>query len=136
MKTMDRLSAAFSALADPTRRAILARLAQGQTHVGEIGKPFRVSGPAISRHLRVLENAGLIEREVDAQRRVCRLRGEGLAAAHHWVEQYRQFWEAGLDRLVEFLEQTPAPPRAARPKPVARRRASPAALARKTRSAR
>jgi len=133
---MDHLSAAFSALADPTRRAILARLAQGHAHVGEIGKPFRVSGPAISRHLRVLENAGLIEREVDAQRRVCRLRGEGLAAAHHWVEQYRQFWDAGLDRLVELLEQTPAPPEAARAKPVTRRRAAPAARTRKTGSAR
>ncbi len=129
---MDHLSAAFAALADPTRRAILARLAQGETHVGELGKPFRVSGPAISRHLRVLENAGLISREVDAQRRVCRLRGEGLAAAHDWVEQYRHFWEASLDRLVELVEQRPAPD-APRPKPTARKRARPASLARKAR---
>ncbi len=107
---MDRLSSAFAALADPTRRAILARLAEGETHVGELGRPFDVSAPAISRHLRVLEEAGLIEREVSAQRRVCRLRGEGLAAAYHWVEQYRQFWESSLDRLVELLEQPPAPP--------------------------
>ncbi len=107
---MDRLSPAFAALADPTRRAILARLAKGETHVGELGKPFRVSAPAISRHLRVLEKAGLIEREVSAQRRVCRLRGEGLAAAYHWVEQYRAFWESSLDRLVELLEAPPAPP--------------------------
>jgi DNA-binding transcriptional ArsR family regulator len=122
---MDRLSAAFSALADPTRRAILARLAEGETHVGELGKPFRVSGPAISRHLRVLENAGLIAREVDAQRRVCRLRGEGLAAAHDWVEQYRHFWEASLDRLVELVEQPPSqtPPRK---KAARRKRAAPA----------
>src|SRR5664280_2247459 len=104
---MDDLSTTFFALSDPTRRAIVARLAKGQTHVGE---PFRVSAPAISRHLRVLEEAGLIERKVEAQRRVCSLRGEGLAAAHHWVEQYRQFWEAGLDRLVEFLEAPSAPP--------------------------
>ncbi len=132
MKGMDRLSAAFSALADPTRRAILARLAQGQTHVGELGKPFRVSGPAISRHLRVLEDAGLIKREVDAQRRVCRLRGEGLAAAHDWVEQYRHFWEASLDRLVELVERPPAPGDR-REKPAARTRAAPATAARKTR---
>ena len=127
---MDRLSAAFSALADPTRRAILARLAQGETHVGELGKPFRVSGPAISRHLRVLENAGLIAREVDAQRRVCRLRGEGLVAAHDWVEQYRHFWEANLDRLVGLVEQPPSEA-SPRKKAVARKRAAPA---RKTRS--
>lgn len=106
---MDRLSSAFSALADPTRRAILARLARGETHVGELGRPFRVSAPAISRHLRVLENAGLIEREVDAQRRICRLRGAGLVAAHDWIETYRSFWEASLDRLVEFLERPPEP---------------------------
>jgi DNA-binding transcriptional ArsR family regulator len=131
---MDRLSAAFSALADPTRRAILARLAQGETHVGELGKPFRVSGPAISRHLRVLENAGLIAREIDAQRRVCRLRGEGLVAAHDWVEQYRHFWEASLDRLVELVEQQPDEPR---PKPAAaRKRAAPAGTTRKTRQRR
>ena len=128
---MDRLSAAFSALADPTRRAILARLAQGQTHVGELGKPFRVSGPAISRHLRVLENAGLIEREVDAQRRVCILRGEGLAAAHDWVEQYRHFWEASLDRLVELVEQQPHGPPAS--KATKRPSAATSSSARKTR---
>ena len=122
---MDRLSAAFSALADPTRRAILARLAQGETHVGELGKPFRVSGPAISRHLRVLENAGLVAREVDAQRRVCRLRGEGLAAAHDWVEQYRHFWEASLDRLIELVEQPPSQG-APHKKAVARKQAGPA----------
>ncbi|MEO8524771.1 MAG: metalloregulator ArsR/SmtB family transcription factor [Caldimonas sp.] len=131
---MDRLSTAFSALADPTRRAILARLAQGDTYVGELGKPFRVSGPAISRHLRVLENAGLIAREVDAQRRVCRLRGEGLVAAHDWVEQYRHFWEASLDRLVELVEQQPEEPR---PKTAAaRKRAAPAGATRKTRQRR
>ncbi len=112
---MDRLDATFSALADPTRRAIVARLALGQTHVGELGKPFRVSAPAISRHLRVLEKAGLIERRVDAQRRVCRLRAEGLQAAHHWIEQYRKFWDESLDRLVDYLEQLPMPPTGGRP---------------------
>ena len=126
---MDDLSAAFSALADPTRRALLARLAHGETHVGELGKPFRMSGPAISRHLRVLENAGLIAREVDAQRRVCRLRGEGLVAAHDWVEQYRHFWEASLDRLVELVEQPPSQS-APRKKSVAGKRATPARKAR------
>jgi DNA-binding transcriptional ArsR family regulator len=118
---MDRLDATFAALADPTRRAIVARLAKGQTYVGELGRPFRVSAPAISRHLRVLEQAGLIEREIDAQRRVCRLRGEGLRAAHDWIEQYRDFWDESLDRLVEFLEQQPLPPiggrKSAAPKP-------------------
>jgi DNA-binding transcriptional ArsR family regulator len=133
---MDRLSAAFSALADPTRRAILARLARGQTHVGEIGKPFHVSGPAISRHLRVLENAGLIEREVDAQRRVCRLRGEGLVAAHDWVEQYRHFWEASLDRLVELVEQAPALSGAEKTAPSRRNRAASVTPVRKARKRR
>ncbi len=130
---MDRLSIAFSALADPTRRAILARLAQGQTHVGELGKPFRVSAPAISRHLRVLENAGLIEREVAAQRRVCRLRGEGLLAVHEWLERYRHFWETSLDRLVEFLEQGPAPARATAPPATRRKPVAALAPARRTR---
>ena len=130
---MDRLSATFAALADPTRRAILARLAQGEAHVGEIGKPFQVSGPAISRHLRVLEQAGLIGREVAAQRRVCRLRGEGLVAAHDWIEQYRHFWEESLDRLVDYLEQ-PKPAKAGRAaKPAARKRAAPSTKTRRPR---
>ncbi len=117
---MDSLSTAFAALADPTRRAILARLARGEARVGELGEPFRISAPAISRHLRVLEEAGLIEREVDAQWRICRLRGPGLRAAHDWITQYRQFWEASLDRLADHLEQTsaPAPRRAAGKRPV------------------
>ncbi|MEO8546154.1 MAG: metalloregulator ArsR/SmtB family transcription factor [Betaproteobacteria bacterium] len=102
--TTDSLSAAFAALADPTRRAILARLAQGETRVGELVKPFPISGPAISRHLRVLENARLIERKVDAQWRICRLHPPGLRAADDWLSQYRVFWEDRLDRLVEVLE--------------------------------
>ncbi len=100
----DPLSTAFAALADPTRRAILARLAQGETRVGELVKPFPISGPAISRHLRVLENARLIERKVDAQWRICRLHPPGLRAADDWLSQYRVFWEGRLDRLVEVLE--------------------------------
>jgi len=110
---MDRLSTTFAALADPTRRAILARLSRGETHVGELARPFDISAPAISRHLRVLERAGLIEREVNAQWRVCRVRGGALRAAHGWLERYRRFWEESLDRLVEFLEREEAP---ARPK--------------------
>ena len=108
----DPLSAAFAALADPTRRAILARLAQGETSVGDLVKPFPISGPAISRHLRVLENAKLIERKVDAQWRICRLNPPGLRLANDWLSHYRSFWEQSLDRLVEVLEQgnDPEPP--------------------------
>ncbi len=100
----DLLSAAFAALADPTRRAILARLAEGETSVGELIKPFPISGPAISRHLRVLESAQLIERKVDAQWRICKLNAPGLRAANDWLQHYREFWEQSLDRLVEVLE--------------------------------
>jgi DNA-binding transcriptional ArsR family regulator len=129
---MDALSTTFSALADPTRRAIVARLAQGEAHVGELMKPFHISGPAISRHLRVLEDAGLIEREVKAQWRVCRLRGPALHAARDWLEQYRTFWEESLDRLVELFEPPPAAP--ARPARVARRpRSTPTPRRRKPR---
>jgi DNA-binding transcriptional ArsR family regulator len=102
------LSAAFAALADPTRRAILARLAQGHTHVGDLAQPFAISAPAVSRHLKVLQEAGLIEREVDARWRICHLRPEGLQAAHDWLAQYRAYWEASLDRLAELLEQAPS----------------------------
>jgi DNA-binding transcriptional ArsR family regulator len=104
---VDPLSQTFAALADPTRRAILARLAEGETHVGELGRPFDISGPAISRHLKVLETAGLIERRIDAQWRVCRLRGDALREACEWLEHYRAFWEESLDRLVEYLESKP-----------------------------
>lgn len=128
---MDTLSTTFAALADPTRRAILARLALGQAHVGELGKPFRMSAPAISRHLRVLANAGLIEREVDAQRRVCRLRGEALVDARHWIEQYREHWEASLDRLVEYLERPAAATPLPRRKTAAARATAPRTRARK-----
>ncbi len=121
---MDSLSLTFAALADPTRRSILARLVQGETHVGELCKPFAISGPAVSRHLRVLEDAGLIERKVDAQWRVCRLRGPGLRSAHDWLARYREHWEESLDRLVNLLEQ-PAHPPPSPAKRVARRPATP-----------
>jgi len=98
----------FAALADPTRRAILARLAQGETNVGELAAPFHISGPAISRHLKVLESAGLIERRVDAQWRLCRLRGEAMREASQWLNAYRAFWEESLDRLTEYFESKPA----------------------------
>jgi DNA-binding transcriptional ArsR family regulator len=106
---MDRLSTTFAALADPTRRAILARLMQGETTVGELARPFDISGPAISRHLRVLESAGLIERRVDAQWRLCSLRGDTMREAADWLERYRAFWEESLDRLADYLEAMPKP---------------------------
>ena len=102
---MDRLSETFAALADPTRRAILARLAKGEASVGDLASPFDISLPAVSKHLKVLERAGLIEREADAQWRVCRLRGKGLRAAHGWLERYRRYWEESLDRLADYLEK-------------------------------
>ena|SRR5437870_3628260 len=102
---MDKLSATFAALADPTRRALLARLARGEAPVGELSKPFDMSLPAVSRHLKVLEHAGLIERRADAQWRVCRLRGKPLREASEWLERYREFWEQSLDRLVDLLEK-------------------------------
>jgi DNA-binding transcriptional ArsR family regulator len=106
----ESLNATFAALADPTRRAILARLARGDTHVGDLAQPFPISGPAISRHLRVLESAGLIERAVDARWRVCRLRPAALRGAHDWLAQYRSYWEESLDRLTELLESPPSTP--------------------------
>ena len=103
---MDTLSQTFSALADPTRRAILARLATGAATVGELAQPFEMSLPAVSRHLKVLTDAGLIERSIEAQWRRCELRGEGLRAAADWIEFYRKFWEESFDRLDAFLKQT------------------------------
>jgi len=104
---MDSLSATFAALADPTRRAIVARLARGETTVGELAEPFDISLPAVSRHLRVLETAGLIERRVDAQWRLCRLKGEAMREATEWLDHYRAYWEESLDRLVDQLEARP-----------------------------
>src|ERR1700754_2483886 len=100
---MDRLSATFSALADPTRRAILARLALGETSVQELSKPFKISGPAISKHLKVLEGAGLITRSREAQWRPCKIEPTGLKSIDDWIEQYRRFWEERLDRLDAYL---------------------------------
>jgi DNA-binding transcriptional ArsR family regulator len=109
---MDSLSATFAALADPTRRAILSRLAQGETHVGELAQPFDISAPAISRHLRVLESAGLISREVDAQWRLCRLQTPPLQQAHGWLEHYAEHWARSLDRLTRLVEaRQPLSPR-------------------------
>ena len=109
---MDPLSTTFAALADPTRRAILARLASGAAHVGELAQPFDISGPAISRHLRVLESAGLISREADAQWRVCRLQAPALKTAHDWLQRYSDHWEQSLDRLTALVEaDTPPSPR-------------------------
>src|SRR6266403_1184418 len=93
------LSTTFAALADPTRRAILARLASGEAMVTELAEPFEMSGPAISKHLKVLEQAGLISRGRKAQWRPCRLKAEPLKAAADWLEEYRRFWEESLDRL-------------------------------------
>lgn len=99
------LDATFAALADPTRRAILARLASGDATVTELAEPFAMSQPAISKHLKVLERAGLISRGHDAQRRPSRLEAEPLAAANEWLENYRQFWEASFQRLDALLEE-------------------------------
>jgi DNA-binding transcriptional ArsR family regulator len=101
----DPLSSTFSALADPTRRAILARLSLGEASVLELAEPFEMSLPAVSKHLKVLEHAGLIVRGRDAQRRPCRIQGEALREASAWIEQYRRFWEESFDRLDEYLRE-------------------------------
>jgi DNA-binding transcriptional ArsR family regulator len=101
----DRLSATFSALADPTRRAILGRLARGEASVNELAAPFKISLPAVSKHLKVLERAGLIARGREAQWRPCRLEPAPLKEADHWIEQYRRFWEQSFDRLDEYLKE-------------------------------
>jgi DNA-binding transcriptional ArsR family regulator len=98
------LDATFSALADPTRRAILARLAEGEASVMELAAPFAMSQPAISKHLRVLENAGLISKGRDGQKRPCRIEAEPLEAANEWLERYREFWERNYKRLDNLLE--------------------------------
>jgi DNA-binding transcriptional ArsR family regulator len=101
----DQLSLTFGALADPTRRAILARLASGEASVTELGKPFDMSLPAVSKHLKVLENAGLISRGRDAQWRPARLEADRLREAAKWMERYRIFWEQSLDRLDQHLRE-------------------------------
>ena len=101
----DSLSATFAALADPTRRAILARVSTGETSVGELAKPFDMSLPAISKHLKVLERAGLIVRGREAQWRPCRLQADPLKAAAGWIDEYRHHWENNLDALEQYLEK-------------------------------
>jgi DNA-binding transcriptional ArsR family regulator len=104
----DRLSATFAALADPTRRAILARLSTGETTVAELAKPFRISGPAVSKHLKVLEHAGLITRGREAQWRPCKIEPGALKVVDDWLDRYRRFWEASFDRLDEYLRDVQA----------------------------
>ena len=101
----DPLSATFSALADPTRRAILARLSAGEATVGELAEPFDISLPAVSRHLKVLEAAGLIARGREAQWRPCRLQPEPLKDLDAWLEHYRRFWEGSLDKMEAYLAE-------------------------------
>ncbi|HLH12479.1 MAG TPA: metalloregulator ArsR/SmtB family transcription factor [Methylovirgula sp.] len=100
----DHLSDTFSALADPTRRAILSRLALGEASVKELVEPFGLTQPAISKHLAVLEKAGLISRSRDAQRRPCRLEAQALKEAADWIDHYRRFWTESLDRLDDYLQ--------------------------------
>ena len=109
------LDRVFHALADPTRRAILARLATGAATVGDLAEPFDMSLPAVSRHLKVLTEAGLIERSTEAQWRRCTLRGEGMREAADWIEFYRRFWEQQFDQLDAFLARTAAKPAAPTP---------------------
>ena len=114
MAAAERLSATFLALADPTRRAILARLALGEASVNELAEPFDMSQPAISKHLKMLERAGLVSRGRDAQRRPCRLEAQPLEAAYAWIERYRQMWDMNferLDTLLEELKSTKKPPK-------------------------
>src|SRR5215470_6243643 len=107
----DRLNATFAALADPTRRAILARLARGEATVNELAEPFSMSQPAISKHLKVLESAGLISRGRDAQRRPSRLEARPLAEASEWLERYRRIWDANFQHLDALLEEMKPKPK-------------------------
>ncbi len=100
----DQLSSTFAALADPTRRAILSRLLSGECSVGELAEPFEMSKPAVSKHLRVLEHAGLITQRRDAQWRRCRIEGGPLKEVSDWAERYRHLWEERLDRLDDYLQ--------------------------------
>lgn len=108
MTPSNRLDAAFSALADPTRRAILARLALGEASVLELAEPFSMSQPAVSKHLKVLEQAGLISRKRDAQRRPCRIEGKAFAEVEEWLENYRRFWEGQFRQLDALLVELKA----------------------------
>jgi DNA-binding transcriptional ArsR family regulator len=113
----DRLDRTFGALADPTRRAILARLADGEASVTELAEPFRVSLPAVSKHLRILEDAGLLTRTIDGRVHRCRVNAAPMQAAAEWIERYRAFWDSRLDALADYLANTtkeqqpwPSPP--------------------------
>jgi DNA-binding transcriptional ArsR family regulator len=108
MKLSMRLDATFAALADPTRRAILARLASGEASVLELARPFAMSQPAVSKHLKVLERAGLISRGREAQRRPCRIVGKPLEEADKWLQDYRRIWEGNFQRLDALLEEMKA----------------------------
>ena len=108
MMPVDSLSATFAALADPTRRAILGRLAKGEKSVTELAEPFDISMPAISKHLKVLERAGLIARGREAQWRPCRLEAKPLKDVANWVEHYRKFWDESFDRLDAYLKELQA----------------------------
>jgi DNA-binding transcriptional ArsR family regulator len=108
MMPTDRLSTTFAALADPTRRAILARLASGETSVTELAEPFAMSLPAVSKHLKVLERAGLIARGREAQWRPCRIEPGALKQVDDWLDRYRQFWDQSLDRLDNYLVELQA----------------------------
>jgi DNA-binding transcriptional ArsR family regulator len=104
----DQLSATFAALADPNRRAILARLVAGETTASELAKPFKISGPAVSKHLKVLGRAGLISRGREAQRRPCRIAADALKDVDAWLESYRALWDERLDRLEVYLRELQA----------------------------
>lgn len=124
---MDPLSAKFAALADPTRRAILARLALGETSVTELAEPFDMSLPAVSKHIKVLQEAGLITRSREAQWRPCKLEPKALKSVDEWLEEYRRLWEERFDRLEDYLREIQAKDAAAKPKEKkhARRRKKP-----------
>jgi DNA-binding transcriptional ArsR family regulator len=107
----DQLTTTFAALADPTRRAILSRLARGEASVTELAKPFEMSLPGISKHLKVLERARLIGRSRDAQYRPCRLDAAPLKQAAHWIDDYRRFWDESLDRLDDYIKKLQAKPK-------------------------
>ncbi len=115
MTSTDPLSATLSALADPTRRAILARLAQGEATVNELAAPFDISLPAISRHLKVLETAGLISRGREAQWRPCRLEPTALQPVDAWLGRYRALWEGGFDKMDDYLAQLTKPSKRKKP---------------------
>ncbi|WP_332764755.1 ArsR/SmtB family transcription factor [Phenylobacterium sp.] len=108
MEASDHLSTTFAALADPTRRAILARLVEGETSVSDLAEPFAISLPAISRHLKVLEHAGLVTRSREAQWRPCRLRAGPMKEVSDWLLRYRRFWEEGFDQMADYIAELKA----------------------------